>query len=188
MIAKTRPMTVEEYFAYDEASDVRHEYIDGDIYPMTGGTNRHSTIITYTIAAIVNLLADSDCSVRSMDMRVRVGLNKYLYPDISVIRGEPEFADDNEVTLLNPTVVVEVTSPSSYTHDHKTKLELYGSVPSIQGYLILDQERVFADWYTRAAEGWHLRQYSDSAASIPLEPLDIELPLSRVYSRVRFAG
>ena len=81
--------------------------------------------------------------------------------------------------------MVEVTSPSLYTHDHQTKLELYGAVPSIQGYLILDQERVFADWYTRAAEGWQLRQYSDSAASILLEPLDIDLPMSQVYSRVQ---
>ena len=176
MIAKTRPMTVEEYFAYDEASDTVIEFIDGEIYPMPGGTGSHNLLVASAIHAIFDTLLERDCSVYASQMRVRIDPSKYLYPDASIVCGEPEFADDNEVTLINPTVVVEVTSPSSYTHDHKTKLELYGAAPSIQGYLILDQERIFADWYTRAAEGWYLRQYSDNAASIPLEPLDIELP------------
>ena len=187
MIAKTRPMTVEEYFAYDEASDIRHEYIDGDIFPITGGTRKHSLIIAYTIGALIDLLRNSDCDVYSNNMRVKIDESNTSILMSRLCVNSP-YGDEKEITLLNPTVVVEVTSPSSFTHDHQTKLEHYGAVPSIPGYLILDQERVFADWHTRAAEGWHLRQYSDSAASIPLEPLDIELPLSRVYSRVRIAG
>ena len=185
MIARTRPMTVEEYLAFDEASEIRNEYIDGELYPMTGGTNSHSGIIAYTIAALINLLADSECAVRSSDMRLRVYDTKYVYPDISVVCGELEFEDENEVNLLNPTVVVEVTSPSSYVRDHTTKLDLYGAVPSIEGYLILDQERVFAEWYTRTESDWHLQQYSDLNDVIRLEPLGIGLPLAQVYSRVR---
>ena len=184
MVIETRGMTVEEYLAFDEASDIRNEYIDGAIIPMTGGTNNHSAIIAYTIAALVNLLVDSNCSVRSSDMRVQIDGERYVYPDISVVCGEPRFADDNEVILLNPTVVVEVTSPESLTRDHVDKVAHYGAVPSIQGYLILDQRRVFAEWYTRAEDGWHLRQYDDLSDEIPLETLDCSLSLAAVYRGV----
>ena len=179
-----RQMTVEDYLAFDEASEIRNEYIDGEIYPMTGGTNSHSAIIAYTIAALVNLLVDSECTVRSSDMRVRVDDTKYVYPDVSVICGEPGFEDENEVTLLNPTVVVEVTSPSSMVNDHISKVEYYGAVPSIEGYLILDQERVFAEWYTRTESGWHLQQFSDLNDVISLEPLGVGLPLAQVYRKI----
>ncbi len=184
MIAKTRAMTVAEYFAFDEASEIRNEYIDGELYPMPGGTASHSTMIAYIIGALINALADSYCTVRSSDLRIRIDESKYVYPDVSVVCGESRFEDENEVTLLNPTVVVEVTSPSSMTRDHISKVELYGSVPSIQGYLILDQERVFADWYSRTESGWHLQQFSDLQDVISLEPLGCSLPLAQAYRKI----
>ena len=184
MIAKTRAMTVEEYFAFDEASEIRNEYIDGEIYPMTGGSGSHSTVIAYVIGALINALAESECTVRSSDLRIRIDPSKYVYPDVSVVCGESRFEDENEVTLLNPTVVVEVTSPSSMTRDHVSKVELYGSVPSIEGYLILDQERVFAEWYTRTETGWHLQQFSDVNDVIPLAPLGCSLPLAQAYRKI----
>ncbi len=184
MIAKTRPMTVEEYFAFDEASDFRNEYIDGELYPMTGGTRKHGLLISYTISVLIDLLADNECEIYPSVMRVMIDETRYVYPDVGVICGKPRFEDENEVTLLNPTVVVEVTSPSSYVRDHTTKLDLYGAVASIEGYLILDQERVFAEWYTRADSGWHLRQFSDLADVIPLAPLGADLLLAQIYGRV----
>lgn len=184
MIAKTRAMTIEEYFAFDEASEIRNEYIDGEIYPMSGGTRRHSLLIARMIAMLIELLAHEECEVYPGLMRVRIDPSKYVYPDISVVCGEPRFEDENEVTLLNPTVVVEVTSPSSMTRDHISKVELYGAVPSVEGYLILDQERVFAEWYTRTESGWHLQQFSDLQDVIALEPLDCSLPLAQVYRKL----
>ena len=80
--------------------------------------------------------------------------------------------------------MVEVTSPSSIERDRVRKLELYGALASIQGYLILDQERVFAQWYTRSESGWRLRQFSDLADEIALEPLGCTLRLADVYRGV----
>ncbi len=179
-----RQMTVEDYLAFDEASEIRNEYIDGELYPMTGGTGSHSTVIAYVIGALINAVADSDCTVRSSDLRVRIDETKYVYPDASVVCGESRYEDEKEVTLLNPTVVVEVTSPSSIVNDHISKVEFYGAVPSIEGYLILDQERVFAEWYTRTESGWHLQQFSDVNDVIALEPLGVELPLAQVYRKI----
>ena len=188
MIAKTRTMTVDEYFAFDEASDIRNEFIDGEICPMPGGTGSHHKIVASTIVALGIALSEHKCELYASQMRVRVDPTKYLYPDISVVCGEPAFEYDNEVTLLNPIVVVEVTSPSSKTHDHVTKVEYYGSVPSIEGYLILDQERVFAEWYTRTESGWHLQQFNDVDSEISLEPLGCSLQLAQVYRGVKLAS
>ncbi len=179
-----RYMTVADYLAFDEASEIRNEYIDGELYPMTGGTGSHSTVIAYVIGALINAVADSDCTVRSSDLRVRIDETKYVYPDASVVCGESRYEDEKEVTLLNPTVVVEVTSPSSIVNDHISKVEFYGAVPSIEGYLILDQERVFAEWYSRAESGWYLQQFSDVNDVIALEPLGCSLPLAQVYRKI----
>ena len=181
MSSKIKEMTVEEYFAFDEASEIRNEYIDGDIIPMTGGTGKHALIIAYTINAFISALGSRVCNVFSSNIRVRIDASRYVYPDVSVVCGEIEYADDREVTLLNPTVVVEVTSPSSIAYDHVDKLGFYSDVPSIRGYLILDQERVYAEWHTRTESGWHLRQFSDLQDMIPLEPLNCRLPLAQVY-------
>lgn len=183
MVIETRSMTVEEYLAFESESEFKHEFIDGEIIAMTGGTVNHSAIIAYTIGALISVLENSDCVVHSSEMRVRIDNSKYVYPDVSVVCGDAQ-ATDNATTMLNPTLVVEVTSPSSLAHDHVDKVAYYGAVPSIQGYLILDQQRVFAEWYTRAGDGWHLRQFSDLNDVIPLEPLNCNLTLAAVYRGV----
>ncbi len=179
-----RQMTVEEYLAYDEASEIRNEYIDGELLSMPGGSGNHNAIVASVIVALGSALSDYDCLLYASQMRVQIDETRYVYPDVSAVCGESRFADENEVTLLNPAVVVEVTSPSSDIRDHTTKLELYGAVPSIEGYLILDQERVFAEWYTRAEGDWRLQQYSDLKDEIPLEALGVSLPLAQAYRKI----
>ena len=186
MVTNIRQMTVEEYLTFDETSEFKNEYIDGEIIPMTGGTGNHGALIAYAIATLANALEDTDCVVRSSDMRVRIDDSKYVYPDVSVVCGESIFEDENSTILLNPTVVVEVTSPSSEVYDHVSKVEFYGTLPSIQGYLILDQKRVFAEWYTRTEDGWHLQQFSDLDDAIQLGPLGCSLSLAQVYRGIVF--
>ncbi|MCY3916567.1 MAG: Uma2 family endonuclease [Chloroflexi bacterium] len=185
MAVEIQQLTVEQYLALEAESEIRREFIDGEIFPMTGGTGNHGAIIAYTIAALVNLLEDTDCVVRASTVRVKIDEFTYVYPDVSVVCGESVYADDDENHLVNPTVVVEVTSPSSIERDRVRKVELYGDIPSVQGYLILDQERVFAQWRTRSESGWHLRQFSDLTDEIELEPLGCVLRLADVYRSVK---
>ena len=144
----------------------------------------YNLIVARTIGALLSAVGDQDCTVFASQMRVQVNATNYLYPDASVVRGEPAYADDNQVILLNPTVVVEVTSPSSIERDRVRKVELYGAVPSIQGYLILDQERVFAQWRTRTDSGWRLQQFTDLNDEIELAPIDCTLTPAQVYRNV----
>ena len=187
MVTDIRAMTIEEYLAFDEASEITNDYIDGAIIPMPGGTRKHNKLVAQTIITLGIALADRDCEVLGSQMRIRIDETRYVYPDASVVCGNAECEDENEVTLLNPTVVVEVTSPSSLARDHVEKVAFYGAVPSIQGYLILDQERVFAEWYTRADDGWRLRQYASPDDVIPLEPLACSLALADVYRGIAIA-
>lgn len=180
MAIEIQQLTVEQYLALEAESEIKHEYIDGDIFPMTGGTLNHDDITMNLILALGSQLIDSDCRLHTSHMRVGVSPTRYLYPDLSAVCGEAE-TGNGTTTLLNPVFVVEVTSPSSIERDRVTKLELYGAVPGIQGYLILDQERVFAEWHSRADSGWRLRQFSNLADEIKLEPLGCTLRLADVY-------
>ncbi len=184
MAIEIRQMTVEEYLVLDEASEIQHEYIDGELIPMPGGSGPHNLIVAYASSALIVALGDRDCFVFGSQMRIGIDATRYLYPDVSVVCGEPAYADDNEVILINPTVVVEVTSPSSIERDRTTKLELYGTVPSIHGYLILEQERVFAQWHTRTESGWRQQQFSDLDDEIELQPLNCAITLAQVYHNV----
>ena len=184
-IDSIRQMTVEEYFAFDEASEYKNEYIDGEVIPMTGGTIFHGIIIANATGALWYRIRGSDCRVISSDMRNRVNPTRYVYPDFSVVCGEPA-TDERAVTLWNPTLVAEVTSPSSLHYDRGDKLRYYQSINSLQIYLVIDQHRVFVEMYERQDGPWLRREYSDLEAVLPLASLGCDLPLAEIYDGIEF--
>lgn len=185
-IQTERTMTVGEYLEWEQRQEVKHEYIDGEIIEMTGGTLTHTRIKTNIGGTLFALLDFSTFVLCNSDMRVRISPIRYVYPDFSVVRGQPRLEDEKELTLLNPVFVVEVTSPSSAMRDRVDKLDNYFDVPSIEAYLIIDQDRPRADLYTRAQEGWHLRAFSNAEDVLPLPMLDCQLPLEQVYRGIVF--
>ena len=174
-------MTVADYLAWEERQEFKHEYIDGEIIEMTGGTLKHTRIKTNIGGTLYALLEFSIYVICNSDMRVRVSPIRYVYPDFSVVRGEPRMEDEKELSLLNPVFVVEVISPSSETRDRVEKLDFYFDLPSIEAYLIVDQDRLRAELYTRAEDGWRLREFTSADDVIPLTMLNCELPLAQVY-------
>ena len=179
-------MSVAEYLEWEERQEIKHEYIDGDIIEMTGGTFTHTRIKTNLGGFLFARLDFAEYALCNSDMRVRVSPTRYVYPDFSVVRGEASLEDDKELTLLNPVIVVEVTSPSSLIKDHVDKLGYYLDVPSIEAYLIVDQDRPRADLYTRSGDGWYLRVYDQPESVIPLDALNCELSLEAVYRGIAF--
>ena len=181
-------MSVAEYLEWEERQETKHEYIDGAILEMTGGTFTHTRIKTNIGGLLFALLDFSDYALCNSDMRVRVSPTRYVYPDFSVVCGEASLEDDKELTLLNPIVVVEVTSPSSKTRDLVDKLGYYFEVPSIQAYMIVEHDGPRAHLHTRAEDRWMLQIFDSAEDVIPLPMLDCELPLSQVYRGIEFAG
>lgn len=182
-----RHWTVEEYLAYEEETGVKHEYLDGDIFAMSGGSGDHALITMNCGIEIGSQIRGSNCKAYSSDLKIKISNNRYVYPDLSVVCGETQYADDNNSILLNPIMVVEVISPSSASYDRLQKSEYYRSLPSLQIYLILEQDKPFAQLWSRREDGWLLQDFSGLDATLPLTAIDCTLPLSEVYRGVELS-
>lgn len=178
--------TLEEYLAYEEESGIRHEYIDGEIYAMTGGTPDHSGIAANGVGELRSQLRGKPCRVFTSDLKVKVSEIKYLYPDFSVICGDIQYADEKQIMVTNPILVAEVISDTSEKHDKITKNEYYRSLPSLNYYLIIDQNRVHVQVYTLQDNGWLLQEYTRRDQSIPLDAIDVMLSVDELYLDVEF--
>ncbi|MFQ3659193.1 MAG: Uma2 family endonuclease [Anaerolineae bacterium] len=175
----------EEYFALDRVSRVRHELINGQILAMSGASKKHSLITASASSAIITRTRGRGCSVFSSDMRVYVGNSNYVYPDVTVTCGQPQLIDvKHQDTLLNPTVIVEVLSPSTAGYDHDNKFALYRSVETVQAVLFIAQDSASVEVYQRSTDHWILTDVKGLDAVIKLKALEIELPLAEIYEQV----
>lgn len=178
--------TVEEYLAFENESEFKHEFIDGIIYDMTGGSFNHSRIKVKMTFALELQLSGSNYTVCNSDMRVEISEGRHVYPDLSVVYGAAQLRD-NETTLLNPILVVEVLSPTTADYDRSAKLRYYQSLPSLRGYLIVDQYGVRVDVYSLANGSWLHQAYSSIDDIISLDMIGCDLPLSVIYRGIEFA-
>lgn len=181
-----RYWTLEEYLEYEEEEGIRHEYIDGEIYAMSGGTDKHSAIIANALIEIGQQLRGTDCQIRTSDMRVKINESVYVYPDFSMVCGKLEFADAKHTMLTNPILVAEVISASSANYDKGAKADYYRSLPSLQAYMIIEQSKVAVQLYTRQNNSWSLQEFKKLDISIPLEMIGCHLPLSEIYRNINF--
>src|SRR4051794_20961129 len=128
-----RHYTTEEYLAFEREAEIRHEYCNGEIFAMSGGTREHSLIAGNLVTALNIRLNGTSCEVHGSDMRVKVNrTGLYTYPDVSIVCGEPLFEDGRKDTLLNPLVVFEVLSQKTARYDRGAKFAHYQNNPSIQ--------------------------------------------------------
>jgi Uma2 family endonuclease len=171
-----------EYLILEDMSNVRHEYLDGQIFAMAGGTPEHGGICANLIALLSNALAGRACRVFTSDVRVRVpatGLD--TYPDASVVCGRPERDVEDSNALTNPLVLVEVTSPSTEVYDRGERLEHYKRIPSLQAVLIVAHAETRVDvWRRGSGEEWAVESVGPEGA-VRLESLSCELPVTEIY-------
>lgn len=180
MHARARPHYTEaEYLALEDASDRKHEFIDGEIIAMAGGSARHNAISLNVGGALTARLKGRPCRAFSSDQRVATAAGgDYVYPDIVV--GCPPF-DLDGATLRNPRLVVEVTSPSTRQHDQSTKLRIYQSIASVTDVLLVEQDTQRVEHHRRVgAETWMMQPVTEGA--VTLTGLEVELPLDEIYA------
>ena len=182
-IDSIRQMTVEEYFAFDEASEYKNEYIDGEVYPMTGGTAYHAEIMLNLGFALGLRLRGGDYHFYSSAMRISVSPARYLYADLSIVRGQPVL-DEGAVNLFNPTLVAEVISPTTASRDRGFKREQYQSIPSLQVYLVIDQFKAHVEVDSRQDGIWQTQEFAGLDAIVPLPALNCDLPLAEIYAGI----
>ena len=182
-------LTVEEYLAWEETNFEKHEYIDGEVRCMAGANRTHNQIVWNLSTTIAQEIDESRCSVFIAEMKIKSAgrmRTHYMYPDLCAVCGEERYESASEVVLLNPGMVIEVTSPSTMDIDRGEKMDLYFEVPSIQAYLIIDQHRVRAELSLREDAGWQTTSYEDLDDVVPLEVLNCKLPLTQVYRGIHF--
>lgn len=177
-------MTVEEYFAFEERSSVRHEYVEGEIYAMSGVTRRHNDIAGNIYIRLRTAARGGPCRVQMSDVKLRIG-RVFYYPDVMVACG----AEPGDERLEDaPCLVVEVLSPSTERTDLREKLMVYKRLRSLGAYLIIDQEQRRVDRYWREpGEVWrHDAIIDHGAVPIPCAALGgIALTLDEIYEGVR---
>lgn len=196
--------TVEEYLAFERASNERHEYLDGVIYAMdestspqamAGESEDHGIICMNLSGLLFAQLRGTPCRAFSKDTKVRCGRYRsytreglYAYPDLLVVCGPSQYHDQAQDVLLNPTVIVEVLSPSTEIFDRGDKLHRYRRwLPTLTDYVLVAQDRPLVDHYHRQEDGtWVLHTLEGLDAHLHLDSIACTVPLAEVYERIVF--
>jgi Uma2 family endonuclease len=181
-------LTPEQYLEIERRAEFKSEYYQGEMFAMAATNWAHSLITGSVLAALHAQLRSSPCEVYACQMRVCVGASEfYTYPDVVVVRGEPQFLDDQRDTLLNPMLIAEVLSPSTEAYDRGRKFEQYRSLESLAEYLLVSSERVGAELFARQPDGrWLLTAASSLEDTLELPATGCRLPLAELYEKVEF--
>lgn len=184
--AAPQKFTVDEYLALERASETKHEYVAGSIVAMAGARPAHNMLAANTTAALRALARRAGCVIMTSDQRVHVPPTQlYTYPDVTVACGERRYTDEEPPSLLNPTILVEVTSDTSEEYDRGTKFVNYQAIPALREYVIVSHREHRIDHHRRLDSGqWLVTSYTNEGAGIELPALGASISLSDVYDDV----
>lgn len=183
---KPQFFTPQEYLEFERNSEIRHEYLDGEIYEMADANRRHNLISANIVRVLGNQIFDRDCNVYGSDMRVKItATEKYTYPDVVAVCGEEDFEDSTEDTLLNPMLIVEVLSKSTEAYDRGAKFEYYQTIESLQEYVLISQEPFRVEQYIRKES--NVRTYFEFRKAedvVQLISISCTLTLRDIYHKI----
>lgn len=180
---QTPVLTEQEYFAIEKETDLRHEFIDGFIYAMAGGSLDHNTIIGTLSREIGNHLKGKPCRVFAEGVKVKAphknGSSRYVYPDV-VVDCSIEKAENNMLTT--PVLIVEVLSASTHKYDETTKFQIYSNMPSVQEYVLVAQDFVRLE-VQRRRNDWMIEKFF-LGDEVTFESIGLTLPVEDIYERI----
>lgn len=183
---KTKKLTIEEYFDLEEELDQKFEYVDGEIFDMTGGTVRHGLICKNATTSLDNKLKDKPCTVFNSDVKLCIDeIKNYFYPDAMVLCEKGEISDKY---VQHPEIIIEVLSSSTEDYDHGKKFAFYRLIDSLSIYIMLHQDKPLAEVYQRSGDhSWLLEEYLGLDAMIPIKDA-LFLSMADLYRQVTFAN
>ncbi|BCX82985.1 hypothetical protein MIT9_P2576 [Methylomarinovum caldicuralii] len=177
-------ITVEDYLEGEPRSDVRHEYVAGQVFAMVGSTLGHNRVAGNIYTRLRRHLHGTPCSVYMSDVKVRIkAADAFYYPDVVV---SCEAADPSALYLTEPVLVVEVLSPSTETTDRREKRLNYQKLPTLKEYVLVAPETVQVEVYRRGQGGWEeVEIYGPEDTAVRLISLDLAIPVAEIYAGVR---
>lgn len=179
-------ITEDEYLQMEATASIKHEYFNGCIYAMVGGSNTHAVLCTNVVITAGSRLRGRECRAVGSEQRVKIEATGLLtYPDAAIYCPPTRFEGRHNETLLTPRLIVEVLSPSTERYDRTTKFEHYEQMESLMDYILIGQDRVLVQHYQRQPNGgWLLRSYTGHEQQVELPDLGITLPLTELYDGV----
>ncbi|NET44894.1 Uma2 family endonuclease [Okeania sp. SIO2B3] len=180
--------TPEEYLLLEENAEYKHEYLDGKIISITGGTINHNEITGNLCAYLKFALKGKSYRVFIGDVRLWIpDYNLYTYPDIMIIEDKPIYHQGRTDTVTNPLIIVEVLSKSTANYDRGDKFKFYRSIPEFKEYILIDQYQLYIEQYVKTSEDkWEVTYYESEESRLKLTALDFEIAFSDLYERVDF--
>ncbi len=184
--AKKQIVSLENYRKLEEVSEFKHEYHDGVIIALTGGTINHNTIIINLIYWLMNLCNNQNYEVFSSDLRVWIPDHKRgVYPDVMVIAGDAVFNENRQDEIVNPCLIFEVLSPSTSSYDRGDKFLYYRSISYLKEYILIDQTNYFIEHFTKTENNqWLLQECQDINEIIKLSSIEIDVKISDIYENI----
>ena len=178
----------EAYLSLEESAEVKHEYCNGEIRPMTGRTDNHNQLVGSIYAYLKLALRGQSYRFYINDMRLWIPRYQlYTYPDVMVVAGEPMYERASHTTIMNPAIIVEVLSKSTHTYDKTDKFRFYRSIPEFQEYILIDQYEFYVEQFSNTGNGnWLFRDYETADAVLQLTTIAVQVPLRDLYESVDF--
>jgi Uma2 family endonuclease len=183
-----RIYTPQEYLEFEVTSEERHEYVNGKIRLMTGGTPDHNEIASNLLLALKLLLKGKPYRIFITDQRLWIGdRNLYTYPDVMVVEKPLQLQTGRTDTVMNPCFIAEVLSKSTQDYDRGEKFSAYRTITSFREYLIVDQYRIHVEHYVKTAVNqWLLSEYDDPNVTLSLSTFDAQIQIVDLYENIEF--
>lgn len=186
VLATSRPMTVEEYIEFEERSEIRHEFINGNLIPIPGTTLFHNDICINLVMLLRSLLSKENFKIQQENVKVQISTEKdYTYPDVVVTSDKRDFKQ--RYVIQHPSVIFEVMSKNSRIEDAADKFIRYKNIKSLQNYILVDSEKIFVEVRVKLENGdWEASTFLQSDERFSIPALGVELELLAVYEGVSF--
>lgn len=182
---KPRWISPEEYLLQEETATDRHEYFNGEVFMMAGGTHNHERICGNVFAALHQHARKQKCTAYGSNMKILVNTNGlYTYPDAMLVCGKIEFVAARTDIVTNPLLIVEVLSNSTQSYDRGDKFALYRAIPTFVHYLLFHQDRPLLEYHQKTKRGWLLTELEGIDAAINLETLEFQGSMREFYEGV----
>ena len=178
-----RKYSIEEYLELEEQSEEKHEYYQGEIFAMSGAKVQHNIIAVNILSYLKNTLKGKPCRPFNSDQRIHIPQNTlFTYPDISIICEEVYTLNNDNWNALNPSVIIEVLSPSTKNYDRGEKFRLYRDIQSLKEYILVDSETILIETFRiNEREHWELEEYKQSGEMVFLKTIGVSIPLNEIY-------
>jgi len=185
-----RKYTIEEYLELENTSDDKHEYYQGELFAMSGAKFQHNQVTANLMFRLRQKLSGKPCQPYGSDLRVHIESNTlFTYPDISIICGPPVFRNNDEMNLLNPTVIIEVLSPGTKDYNRGEKFRLYRDIPTLKEYILVEPEAISIEaFFVNGLNNWELSIISNINETLELQGIQTSLELTEIYEGTRIAA